>query len=89
MALESFPRRQQEFLFQLVDGNGVTVATFHVPNLKVEMNGYQKWLGGVRICTPAFDPPAGATFCTLTVVVNRPLSFDFLVNPADVRTEKH
>jgi hypothetical protein len=36
----------------------------------------------------AFDPPQGTKFVTLTLVVNRPLLFDFLVDPADVRIEK-
>lgn len=44
---------------------------------------------GVNIYKFAFDPAQDAKFVTLTLVVNRPLLFDFLLNPADVRTEKN
>jgi hypothetical protein len=47
---------------------------------KVGMNKYGN--GGYE---PTFVPPVGAKFLTITVAVNRPLSFEFLVNPADAR----
>jgi len=50
----------------------------------VEMNGYSGLSGGVRTYLPGFIAPAGAKSVTVTAVVNRPLVYDFLVNPADV-----
>jgi hypothetical protein len=54
--------------------------------VKVEINGYSSggWPGAGRIYTSDFVPPKGAKTLTVTVLVNRPLLFDFLVNPADV-----
>jgi hypothetical protein len=55
---------------------------------KIETSRNGTSSSGVNIYKFAFDPHQGAKIDTLTLVVNRPLLFDFLVNPADVRTEK-
>jgi hypothetical protein len=55
--------------------------------VKVEMVGGGS-SGGVRTYKPGFVAPPGATSFTVTVLVNRPLSFDFLVDPAQFGPKK-
>ena len=52
------------------------------------MNGYEGSPNGARVYRPAFVPLEGAKSLTVTVLVNRPLLFDFMVNPADARSGK-
>jgi hypothetical protein len=49
--------------------------------------GYNGTSNG-RLYLRAFTPPAAAKSLNLEVIVNRPLQFDFMVNPADVTTAK-
>lgn len=55
---------------------------------KIETSRNGTLSSGANIYKFAFDPVQDAKFVTITLVVNRPLLFDFLVNPADVRIEK-
>jgi hypothetical protein len=62
---------------------------FHVRDdtgqeLKVASYGYDGMNSGARMYKPSFTPSDGAKFVTVQIMVNRPLRFEFLVNPADV-----
>jgi hypothetical protein len=52
-----------------------------------DSHGYGLSNGG-RLYLRGFTPPEGASSLTLEIVVNRPLQFEFLVNPAAVNTPK-
>jgi hypothetical protein len=56
--------------------------------IKAEPRRTTAILPGAHIFKFPFDPPEGASSLDVTVVVSRPLSFEFLINPADVRPEK-
>jgi hypothetical protein len=81
--------------FLLVEANNCQAndeVEFHLHDdqgreIKVNTNGYQG--GGVRKYNPTYNPPGDAKFVTLTIVVNRPLPFEFMVNPADVQVNNH
>jgi len=49
------------------------------------MSGYDTEKGGVRIYKPSFNPPIGTKSLTVQIVVDRPLPFEFMVEPADVQ----
>jgi hypothetical protein len=53
--------------------------------IKVQMNGYENGGGGVRIYKPSFKPAPDTKSITVEIIVNRPLAFEFMVSPADVR----
>jgi len=66
---------------------------FHVRDdtgreLKVASYGYDGMNSGARMYKPSFTPSDGAKFVTVEIMVNRPLRFEFLVNPADVPAGK-
>jgi hypothetical protein len=71
-------RPGDEIQIHATDENGRAVG--------VEMHTYNPETNGDIGYEPTFDPPAGAKFLSITVAVSRPLSFEFLVNPSDVRT---
>jgi hypothetical protein len=56
--------------------------------IKAEANGYDPQPNGARIYKPTFDPSETAKFLTLEIMVNRPLEFEFVVNPADVHAPR-
>ena len=43
---------------------------------------------GTLIYKPSFIPPPGALSVTVQIIVSRPLLFEFVINPAEVRTAK-
>jgi hypothetical protein len=57
----------------------------HGRDVKITANGYQTPSNGIRMYQPEFTPPDDARFVSLEAIVNRPLVFEFFVNPADVR----
>ena len=73
-------RPGDEIQIHALDENGRAV--------KVEMHTYDPETNGDNGYEPTFVPPVSAKFLTVIVAVSRPLSFEFLVNPADVRTTK-
>jgi hypothetical protein len=50
-----------------------------------DRQGYNGLNNGGRMYKRSFTPPEGARSLTLEVIVNRPLIFEFMVNPADVQ----
>jgi hypothetical protein len=56
--------------------------------LKVESFSYDGLNSGSRMYKPSFTPSDGAKFVTIQILINRPLRFEFLVNPADVPVGK-
>ena len=70
-----------EFMFDLRDDQ----------DRKIELNdsrGYNGASGGGRLYLRDFKPPKDAKSLNLAVIVNRPLEFEFMVNPADVKPAK-
>jgi hypothetical protein len=57
-------------------------------DVKIQANGWSGGLTGGRVYQPTFSAPADAKFVTLEVIVDRPLVFDFLVNPREVQGVK-
>ena len=55
---------------------------------KVESNQYGIQPEGSRLYRPKFDLSPGARSVTVQIIVNRPLQFEFMVNPKDVRGVK-
>jgi len=56
--------------------------------LNVASYGYDGINGGGRMYKPSFTPLDGAKSVTIQIMINRPLRFEFLVNPADVPVGK-
>jgi hypothetical protein len=56
--------------------------------IKVESNGYSGRSGGIRTYGPGFKVPDGVKSLSVQIIVNRPLPFDFMVNPKDVVRKK-
>ena len=50
-----------------------------------DSSGYSGGENGARTYKRNFTPPASVTSLNLEVIVNRPLVFEFMVNPADVQ----
>ena len=50
-----------------------------------DSSGYDGMAKAGRLYKRSFTPPDDAKFLTLEVLVNRPLRFEFMVNPADVQ----
>ena len=73
-------QNEDEIEFHLRDDRGQEV--------KVSVNGYDGLPNGERMYHPEFTPPPEAKILGLDVVVNRPLIFGFMVNPADVKRGK-
>ncbi len=73
-------RPDDEIEFHLRDDHGRDV--------KTTANGYQTTSNGMRMYQPEFTPPGDVRLMNLEIVVNRPLFFEFFVNPADVRASK-
>jgi len=70
-----------EFIFDFRDDQG----------RRIELNdshGYSGTPGGGRLYLRDFKPPKDAKSLNLAVIVNRPLEFEFMVNPADVQQAK-
>lgn len=57
-------------------------------DLEVQMNGYDYLGPNARMYKPAFDPSSTATNLTIQIILNRPLPFEYLINPADVKPQK-
>jgi hypothetical protein len=60
----------------------------HGREVKVEANGWSGRASGSRVYLPNFTAPADAKTVTLETVVDRPLIFDFLVDPKDMQSAK-
>ncbi len=70
-----------EIVFHVHDDQGREV--------KVQSTGgWDSQPGGIRMYKPDFTPSADTKSVSIQVVVNRPLPFEFFVNPADVRVTK-
>jgi hypothetical protein len=71
-------QRHDEILVRLLDENGREIKL-------ADSAGYHGLDKGGRMYKRSFTPPDGAKSLTLEVIVNRPLIFEFMVNPADVQ----
>ena len=72
-----------EIRVQIRDNNG--------REIKVEDSGYSSRgtvRGESRAYMRRFEPAPDAKFLNLEIIVNRPLEFEFMVNPADVKSAK-
>ena len=70
-----------DFIFELRDDQGKSIEV-------KDSHGYDGSSGGGRLYLRDFKPPKDAKSLNLVVIVNRPLEFEFMVNPADVKPAK-
>ncbi len=71
-------QKSDEILVRLLDENG--------REIKLDASGSYSGLDkGGRMYKRSFTPPDGVKSLTLEVIVNRPLIFEFMVNPAEVQ----